>query len=36
MKYWPFEVVNMHGKPRLQAEYKGEIKQFTPEEISSI
>lgn len=36
MKYWPFEVVNMHGKPRLQAEYKGEIKQFTPEEISSM
>lgn len=36
MKYWSFEVVNMHGKPRLQAEYKGEIKQFTPEEISSM
>ena len=36
MKHWPFEVINMHGKPRLQAEYKGEIKQFTPEEISSM
>jgi L1 cell adhesion molecule like protein len=36
MKYWPFEVVNMLGKPRLQAKYKGEIKQFTPEEISSM
>lgn len=36
MKHWPFEVVNVQGKPRMQAEYKGEIKQFTPEEISSM
>lgn len=36
MKHWPFEVVDMQGKPRLQAEYKGELKQFTPEEISSM
>ena len=24
------------GKPKLQVEYKGELKTFTPEEISSM
>ncbi len=24
------------GKPQLQVEYKGELKTFTPEEISSM
>jgi L1 cell adhesion molecule like protein len=36
MKHWPFKVVNSSGKPRLQVEYKNEVKQFTPEEISSM
>jgi L1 cell adhesion molecule like protein len=36
MKHWPFTVVNHGGKPKLQAEYKGERKTFTPEEISSM
>ncbi|CAC5423061.1 HSPA1s [Mytilus coruscus] len=36
MKHWPFKVINSGGKPKLQAEYKGEIKTFTPEEISSM
>jgi L1 cell adhesion molecule like protein len=29
-------VVNDGGKPRLQVEYKGERKTFSPEEISSM
>ncbi|CAC5419684.1 HSPA1s [Mytilus coruscus] len=36
MKHWPFKVINNGGKPKLQAEYKGETKTFTPEEISSM
>ncbi|CAJ0959929.1 unnamed protein product, partial [Mesorhabditis belari] len=37
MKHWPFKVINAEGnKPKLQVEYKGENKTFTPEEISSM
>nr|CAI5819776.1 unnamed protein product [Callosobruchus analis] len=36
MKHWPFTVVNDGGKPKIQVEYKGEIKKFAPEEISSM
>ena len=36
MKHWPFKVVNSGGKPKIQAEYKGEMKTFAPEEISSM
>ena len=36
MKQWPFKVVDVDGKPKIQVEYKGEIKQFYPEEISSM
>ncbi|XP_076070095.1 heat shock protein 70 B2-like [Mytilus galloprovincialis] len=36
MKHWPFKVINSGGKPKLQAEHKGEAKTFTPEEISSM
>ncbi|KHN76390.1 Heat shock 70 kDa protein A [Toxocara canis] len=37
MKHWPFKVINAEGgKPKLQVEYKGETKTFTPEEISSM
>ncbi|XP_040189257.1 heat shock-related 70 kDa protein 2 isoform X1 [Rana temporaria] len=36
MKHWPFTVVNEGGKPKLQVEYKGEMKTFFPEEISSM
>jgi L1 cell adhesion molecule like protein len=36
MKHWPFEVVNVNGKPQIQVEYMGETKQFTPEQISSM
>ena len=30
------QVISDNGKPRLQVEYKGEDKTFTPEEISSM
>lgn len=36
MKHWPFKVVNDCGKPKIQVEYKGEMKKFAPEEISSM
>ena len=34
---WPLnQVVSDGGKPKIQAEYKGETKTFFPEEISSM
>jgi L1 cell adhesion molecule like protein len=36
MKHWPFKVYNDCGKPKIQIEFKGEIKKFAPEEISSM
>ncbi|KAL7237502.1 hypothetical protein ACSBR2_003743 [Camellia fascicularis] len=37
MKHWPFKVVPGQGdKPMIVVRYKGEEKQFTPEEISSM
>lgn len=36
IKLWPFTVISDGGKPKIQVEYKGEIKRFAPEEISSM
>nr|QNF22887.1 putative heat shock protein isoform 2 [Lycosa tarantula] len=36
LKQWPFRVVNVGGKPKIQVEFKGENKTFAPEEISSM
>ncbi|RMZ78839.1 hypothetical protein DV738_g3689, partial [Chaetothyriales sp. CBS 135597] len=36
MKHFPFKIVDKGGKPVIQVEFKGEQKQFTPEEISSM
>ncbi|KAK3763332.1 hypothetical protein RRG08_021153 [Elysia crispata] len=36
MKLWPFTVVQTDGRPKIKAEYKGQSKVFTPEEISSM
>jgi heat shock protein 1/8 len=36
MKHFPFKVVPKDGKPHIQAEFKGETKTFSPEEISSM
>merc|ERR1719341_7311 len=36
MKHWPFTVVDHDGKPKMEVEYKGEMKTFFPEEVSSM
>ncbi|VEN49102.1 unnamed protein product [Callosobruchus maculatus] len=36
IKHWPFKVVNDGGKPKIQVEFKGEMKTFAPEEVSSM
>ena len=36
MKHWPFKVIDKAGKPVISVEYKGEQKEFTPEEISAM
>lgn len=36
LKLLPYKVINTNGKPRVEVEYKGETKQFTPEEISAM
>merc|ERR1712191_40526 len=36
MKHWPFAVISDDSKPKIQANYKGETKNFFPEEISSM
>ncbi|XP_059482334.1 heat shock protein 68-like [Neocloeon triangulifer] len=36
MKHWSFTVVNDCGKPKIDVEFKGEHKRFSPEEISSM
>merc|ERR1719453_2837734 len=37
MKHWPFTVVEgAASKPTIQVQYKGEVKQFAAEEISSM
>lgn len=36
LRYWPFKVSNHDGKPKILAEFKGDKKLFSPEEISSI
>ncbi len=36
IKHWPFKVINDGDKPKIQVEFKGEQKRFSPEEISSM
>lgn len=36
MKHFPFKVLDRATKPVIEVEFKGESKQFTPEEISSM
>jgi heat shock protein 5 len=35
-KFMPYEIVDKDGKPYVQAEYKGQMKTFSPEEISAM
>ncbi|RXM92129.1 Chymotrypsin-like protease CTRL-1 [Acipenser ruthenus] len=36
MKHWPFKVISDAGRPKMEVEYKGEVKTFYPEEVSSM
>ena len=36
IKHFPYKVINKDNKPIIEAIYKGETKQFQPEEISSM
>src|SRR3954465_13825769 len=36
MKHWPLKVLAKGDKPFIEVEFRGEAKQFTPEEISSM
>nr|UYI58177.1 HSP70 [Rana amurensis] len=36
MRHWPFQVVSEGGKPKVKVDYKGEMKTFYPEEVSSM
>jgi heat shock 70kDa protein 1/2/6/8 len=36
IKHWPFTVINDCDKPKIQVEFKGEVKRFAPEEVSSM
>jgi len=36
LKHWPFKVISVQDKPKLEVEYKNETKSFTPEEISAM
>jgi L1 cell adhesion molecule like protein len=36
IKHFPFKVIEKSNKPIIQAQYKGELKDFQPEEISSM
>ncbi|KAF8522226.1 hsp71-like protein [Hysterangium stoloniferum] len=36
MKHFPFKVISKAGKPVVQVEYRGETKDFTPEEVSAM
>ncbi|KAF8547855.1 heat shock protein 70 [Imleria badia] len=36
IKYFPFKVINKAGRPYIAVKYRGETKEFSPEEISSM
>jgi len=36
IKFYPFKVTDLNGKPNIQAKVKGEVTNFTPEEISAM
>lgn len=35
-EHFPFKIVDSNGKPKVEVEFKGETKQYYPEEISSM
>ncbi|KAI8889387.1 hsp71-like protein [Backusella circina FSU 941] len=35
-RFWPFQVINKNGKPVVKVTFKGQVKLFSPEELSSM
>lgn len=35
-KFWPFKVINDKDKPKIEVQFKGQSKIFSPEEISAM
>jgi len=35
IKNWPFKVVNVDGLPKIEVEYRDQIKQLSPQEVSA-
>ncbi|KAM5531093.1 hypothetical protein V8D89_015258 [Ganoderma adspersum] len=36
MKHWPFKVTSRDGNPTIQVKHRGDLREFTPEEISAM
>ncbi|KDQ18016.1 hypothetical protein BOTBODRAFT_185417 [Botryobasidium botryosum FD-172 SS1] len=36
MRHWPFKVINKNSKPIVRVKFRGEMKEFSAEEISSM
>lgn len=36
VKHFPFKVINKDGKPYIEVKFKGEVKQFAPEQLSAM
>ncbi|KAI0743771.1 heat shock protein 70 [Daedaleopsis nitida] len=36
MKHWPFKITDRDGKPMIQIEHRGDLRTFSPEEISAM
>ncbi|CAF4919658.1 unnamed protein product [Pieris macdunnoughi] len=36
LRHYPFKVINENGKPKILIEYRGKMRSFSPEEISSM
>jgi heat shock 70kDa protein 1/2/6/8 len=36
MDTWPFKVIDDGGNPKVEVEYLGETKSFSPQEISAM
>ncbi|ODO00221.1 chaperone DnaK [Cryptococcus amylolentus CBS 6273] len=35
-KHWPFKIVSKEGKPMIQVNHRGDLRDFTPEEVSAM
>ncbi|KAF8526798.1 heat shock protein 70 family, partial [Gautieria morchelliformis] len=35
-KHWPFQLISKGAKPSIQVKHRGNLRYFTPEEVSTI